>query len=268
MAISLQSLLPSDRLRAAQQRRALVTQARTRRMRSRQARRVHGPQPPSDLAYRSALRQLARSTWNMIVAELLPRADARTDAQPQGLRFKLYDMVKAKAPALAAEQAKRVAKKTAEDTRRVLGLDPRTEIGVAPMLDVFVGENVRLITKLVDAQYQDVHETLQQNLGLRHEDLSKILTERLGVSESRADLIARDQTLKLAGDVTRIRQTNAGIDSYVWTTSGDERVRPEHEELDGQTFRWDAPPAVGHPGQDYQCRCAAYPVVPGFEDEG
>lgn len=104
------------------------------------------------------------------------------------------------------------------------------------------------------------------NVGLRVDDLKKQLQERGAVSESRAELIARDQTLKVNGAITEVRQKSAGVDAYIWSTSLDERVREEHAALEGQTFSWSSPPSVGHPGQDYQCRCVAVPVIAGLED--
>lgn len=50
---------------------------------------------------------------------------------------------------------------------------------------------------------------------------------------------------------------------YIWHTVGDDRVRSAHEERDGEIFAWDEPPAGGHPGEDYNCRCTAEPYVPG-----
>ena len=71
--------------------------------------------------------------------------------------------------------------------------------------------------------------------------------ERIGdVTESRAKLIARDQTSKMNGAFNEARQTSLGIDRYVWQTSGDERVREEHQANDGQVFSWNDPPATGH----------------------
>jgi len=70
---------------------------------------------------------------------------------------------------------------------------------------------------------------------------------------------------KLNGRFTQERQTDAGIDSYVWRTMEDERVRETHDAVDGQTFPWSAPPEEtdnNHPGEDYQCRCWAEPVLP------
>lgn len=48
--------------------------------------------------------------------------------------------------------------------------------------------------------------------------------------------------------------------AYIWRTKNDGNVRPEHSILDGQMFTWDNPPSVGHPGDDYGCRCIAEPV--------
>ncbi len=258
------SLSVVDRVRAAQQRKARVAQSKTRRQRSRAARRQHGYRNPSDLNYRAALRALARVTWDLLVADLAPRLDANFG----GVRFKLYETVKKMAIPAAETQAKRVGRMVDEDSRRVLGIDPRLMPSIGPQLDSFAIENVRLITGMVEAQHQLVLKTLNANFGLRHEELSEKLEDAFGVSQVRADLIARDQTLKLAGDLAHVRQVQAGVESYVWTTSGDERVREEHAILDGETFAWISPPSVGHPGADYNCRCTAFPVVPGFEDEG
>lgn len=52
-------------------------------------------------------------------------------------------------------------------------------------------------------------------------------------------------------------------DQYVWHTQDDEKVRPSHRANDGHIFSWDDPPATGHPGTDYNCRCQAIPYVAG-----
>jgi SPP1 gp7 family putative phage head morphogenesis protein len=141
--------------------------------------------------------------------------------------------------------------------------------GIAPLIDRFQDANARLITKMRDETIQQIRAVLDDawTKGERVEVMREKLQERFGVSESRADLIARDQTLKLNAEITQTRQTAAGVQKYVWTTSGDERVRPMHDDLDGQTFSWDDPPVTNeagdrnHPGGDYQCRCTAMPVL-------
>lgn len=40
-------------------------------------------------------------------------------------------------------------------------------------------------------------------------------------------------------------------------------MRPTHRANDGRVFTWDDPPDTGHPGEDYNCRCAADPYIPG-----
>jgi SPP1 gp7 family putative phage head morphogenesis protein len=141
------------------------------------------------------------------------------------------------------------------------------------IIDQWVETNVGLIETGLKAEVQeprlrpllqDVSRVVNQAHaeGVRVEVLAHDLKERFGVSDSRAELIARDQTLKLNGQLNRHRQLNAGIEEYIWDTSGDERVRESHARLDGQKFSWHTPPSVGHPGQDFQCRCSAIPVVP------
>ncbi len=133
---------------------------------------------------------------------------------------------------------------------------------------MFMDANVSLIKSLVGYQIDDIQKLLESSeaTGLRVEELRKQIQDRFDVSKSKADLLARDQTLKLNGAITQARQRNAGVEKYVWTTSGDERVREEHAALEGQVFSWDNPPPPGHPGEDYQCRCTAFPILEEFDD--
>lgn len=103
-----------------------------------------------------------------------------------------------------------------------------------------------------------------KNIGARVEDLRDQLLARGNVSESRATLIARDQTYKLNAAVTRAHHEDAGVTSYWWSTSLDERVRPEHKDLEGQVFQYSAPSDEGNPGDPINCRCVAIPV---FDDD-
>jgi SPP1 gp7 family putative phage head morphogenesis protein len=103
------------------------------------------------------------------------------------------------------------------------------------------------------------------NLADTQKAIFNIMSERTDVSDSRAKLIARDQVAKLNGQLTMERQIDMGVDSYIWRTVGDERVRETHADNEDQTFAWDNPPVeTGHPGEDYQCRCWAEPVLPEF----
>lgn len=126
-----------------------------------------------------------------------------------------------------------------------------------------ITENIELI-KSIPVKYFDRLETIVRKnfeTGMRYETIVEKIKEVGNVTESRAKLIARDQTSKMNSSFNQVRQTDLGIDKYIWQTSDDERVRPEHVEHEGKTFRWSEPPAnTGHPGEDIQCRCVAIPV--------
>jgi len=161
---------------------------------------------------------------------------------------------------------------------RFVGIDLRRDV---PGLDYQIQEWVRVNTDLITraiigptggpmpSLFDDVANVVEQanREAIRVEELSARLQARYGVGRSRGDLIARDQVLKLNGQITRSRQQAAGISQYKWVTSRDERVRKGHRRLNGTIQSWDSPPDVGggrneHPGGDYQCRCTASPVLP------
>lgn len=111
------------------------------------------------------------------------------------------------------------------------------------------------LTKLVQSAVQR---------GLRVEELRKELKELDGITKRRAEVIARDQTVKYNGKMTQIRHEAIGVKAYFWRTAGDGRVRPEHAARGkasdrGVRFYYDKPPKDGHPGQAVQCRCWADP---------
>ncbi len=160
---------------------------------------------------------------------------------------------------------KRVSTKNSNELRRVVGVNIRSaDPGVGALIDEFRARNVARIKSIAGKQLVEITEILNaaETPNLRVEVIRDQIRERFGVSKSRATLIARDQTLTLNSQIAKQRQTNLGIEEYIWTTSGDERVRPEHEEREGQVFRWDNPPVDGHPGEPISCRCTAFPVLP------
>ncbi len=71
------------------------------------------------------------------------------------------------------------------------------------------------------------------------------LEDGFGIATRHARLIARDQIGKLNGQVTAARHQELGVKSFIWRTAGDDRVRPEHEELEGESFTYDDPASEG-----------------------
>jgi len=133
--------------------------------------------------------------------------------------------------------------------------------------------NLSLIHKLAEEKVQRVRTVLEESPGSRVEDLASRIQTETGTARSHAELLARDQTLKLNGEIAQARHKAAGVTEYVWKTSRDERVRSRHKALEGTRHAYSEPPVVdektgrrAHPGGDYSCRCTADPVLPGIED--
>lgn len=170
---------------------------------------------------------------------------------------------------LADRVGTEVTEQNAEETARVfsavLGVNPiASEPWLDGELERFRVANVQLI-KSLPKQYLDQVEVMVTNAfaaGTPVRRFTKDLRKRFNISENRARLIARDQVGKLSGQLTMLRQTEAGITHYIWRTMRDERVRKSHAEKEGKTFAWSNPPSgTGHPGEDYQCRCHAEPDI-------
>lgn len=144
--------------------------------------------------------------------------------------------------------------------------------GREQLLADFRARNIALIKNLGTEQSQQLEQLLSNvsSFAVRHEELAPEIQKVLDVGDSRAQLIARDQILKINSQAQQLSQTSAGIEEYTWRTSEDERVRDSHQELDGTVHGWDDPPIVDgeavHPGEAIQCRCVAIPRIPLLDD--
>lgn len=149
--------------------------------------------------------------------------------------------------------------------KRVLGIDLfLNDDKLEGITTSFITNNVQLIRTVESRYFNDLNQTLYDGFadGLRWEEIADNIEERFGVAETNAERIARDQINKLNGQLTEERQTEVGVTQYVWRTSLDDRVRPEHEAHEGQTYEWEDPPAgTGHPGESILCRCWAEPIL-------
>lgn len=132
-------------------------------------------------------------------------------------------------------------------------------------------KNVGLIKTIDERFFADIRTMVSDaaTSGTTTQDLADDIQRRYDVSDSRARLIGRDQVAKLNGQITEARQAEIGVIEYIWSDSGDERVRPMHKELNNTVQKWAEPPIVSkdgrreHPGGDYQDRCQALPILPG-----
>lgn len=104
--------------------------------------------------------------------------------------------------------------------------------------------------------------------GGRAQAMVKTIQDNYGVSQRKAKFLARQETALLMSSFQESRYADMGVQEYKWSDSHDKRVRHDHHELNGKIFRFDQPPisnkktgARNNPGQDFNCRCIAIPVI-------
>ena len=131
-----------------------------------------------------------------------------------------------------------------------------------PLIEAYNEANVSLIRGMTDQLSSDIEKSTMRAIqdGTLHPDLARELQERFGYAEDRAKLIARDQVGKLYGQIAAARQRELGVTHFIWRSVGDDRVRDEHEERDGETYAYDDPPDGELPGEPILCRCYPEPV--------
>jgi SPP1 gp7 family putative phage head morphogenesis protein len=136
-------------------------------------------------------------------------------------------------------------------------------MGVFPsgLLESFMAEHMKLIKGLQREHLDKINLAIQRGIrqGRLHKDMAKDIRQMTDMSKRRARLIARNAPLQYSGELTRHHQTSAGIKSYRWQTSGDERVRAFHRARDGKVYLWEEPGP--HPRSEVQCRCDAVPIL-------
>lgn len=232
--------------------------------------------------YLGVLRQFADEFENT-VREVLFDTDFREVVKTDGffesrvkpLLSNVYLVMSQKAQRLGetiGTVGKKVGTFAKRDVARVIGLKSE-RITTTHAVDAWRRQNVDLITRMTSEQLDQVADVLDRFSGRNAFDVADELQKTFSFTRSRAELIARDQILKLNASITQDAHRQAGIEEYIWSTSKDSSVRDSHEKLDGRRFRYDDPPVVdertgrtANPGEDYQCRCVAIPVLPELEE--
>ena len=294
--------MPPARIAATRRRRALA-----RRIPSRAVRRANSPRPPraAALAMTKAINSKLGQLEAVIERLLFPVLDEFAERGERPIAFSIDEpddartrvdaaiprYVGARLEAIDLHLAeifderelvdglevigKRVSTINATELQRVVGVSIREAAPeIASNIEAWRALNVSRIKSLAGQELVEITQLLESSelIGARVEVLRKAIEDRFSVTRSKAALLARDQTLTLNSQIAKARQQAVGISEYVWTTSGDERVRTfddgntDHSILDGKTFRWDTGADVGdgrmlNPGEDYQCRCTAFPVL-------
>lgn len=189
-----------------------------------------------ELAYTKALRELSAEMDAAILAELkamelVPRADADGDvpnfkkvapAAAKRARAAVNRVLKgrsflARLEDLAGRVVSHSRGQWESQLKAAMGVNlTAAEPDLEPTIERFRDENVKLITSLADEKVTRVRDILTDaGPGTRVEEIAKSIREMGDVTRSRAELIARDQVLKLNAEVTQKRHEAAGVVEFV-----------------------------------------------------
>ena len=165
-------------------------------------------------------------------------------------------------------------------------------------VEAATAENAMLISRMskdyVDKMQQAVLDNYMTGRFIGKGGVIKELQRISGITKNRAKLIARDQSNKIHGAVTKIRSQASGSVGYEWNNMRDQRVRgnpagkypdvPDtrnHWDREGKYYLWEKmsnpptapdgkpfrqPPVDGQPGAAINCRCFSSPVW--IEEDG
>jgi SPP1 gp7 family putative phage head morphogenesis protein len=116
---------------------------------------------------------------------------------------------------------------------------------------------------------ESLHKAVENNMDEgRLDKLEGIIKAHNGKANRMANTMAIQETNLLIANYVQEQADALGSPGYIWHTVLDNRVRHDHKLLEKRQFSWDNPPIVdretgrrGHPGEDYNCRCAARILV-------
>ncbi len=289
-------MTPEEKIAAVRARRAAVKAAGRRLPRKRRPPRQLYPHG-LEREYERAVQRITGPFFEAVNVMVKSDLAALTAARDQALRTDSLAVVRHDAPygemigrvfagirvnvaakiseAAAADTANTFAQRVNDFNRgqvdrqfsAVLGIPVlRQERWLKEKISAFVTGNVALIKDISDKGIADVQSLLMARVeaGDSNATIAKAIAERLDTTRRRAQFIARDQVARLNGKLTELRQKEAGVSQYIWRAITDGATRASHLRNNAKTFRWDDPPETGHPGEDFQCRCTAEPVLDEF----
>lgn len=246
---------------------------------------IHGS-VGAEAAYLKALRVMLRELVAYVRQNTLPAAEREMAAKRAAARLTVdmgehdFDALETLASQLSAVasnvvrrilglEAKRHTEAFLAAAKRVLGVDLSAVVrqeDLEAYLNNAALKNAGLIKGLASDVVKRVSQTVMNAVvnGSPVKALRKKLTEDFGFADRRAKLIARNEVASLNSDLNRERQVQAGVTTYTWRTSADERVRPLHRHLDGKVYEYGKPTGAEDglpPGKPVNCRCIAVGIV-------
>ena len=173
---------------------------------------------------------------------------------------------------LAEEMILNVEKRVYDNFKanRIETITPKMSDAIAKQFNEEYTDNLKFnIKKWLPEDIVKMREVIGQMAidGESRITIRQYIENRFKVSQSKAKFLARNESKLAITEYLKAKYQSEGSEEFVWYTSNDERVRDDHKELHGKTFRYDNPPIIdkrtgrrGLPGEDYGCRCTFVPV--------
>lgn len=193
------------------------------------------------------------------------------DKQLGEIQIGLEGKIKAN-PVDAKKTIGKLDKKFKEAYEEAIGAEELSDRAVDQISKDYTNNMELWIQKWSEETIKELRGAVQENAseGYRFDHLIDRIQNRYDVSKTKATFLARQETSLFVSKHRQGRFEDAGITSYIWQTAGDTNVREDHKHLNGREFKFSEPPIIdkasgmrGNPGEGYNCRCVADPVLPG-----
>lgn len=202
------------------------------------------------------------------IATMLTEMQANIGAVSLGLKFgQTLD-------AITQDLGKQLVTTTLQLRPEDVGITPEVDVGLREKLRKDFTENTELAIKdFAKERIPALRARVEENAfkyGGRQDRLAKIIEAEFGVTKRKAEFLADQETGLLVSKYRAEKYKEVGIKDYIWSTSGDARVRPSHRVLNGKRFSFSrgaqvSPPGQParycNPGEDYRCRCVPRPLI-------
>ena len=254
-----------------------TSDARGSKTEYRKSQQIYLKSRKAEAAYARQLRQVAKQVGSIVRGFVSPK-DITNSTQLQNALSKYAELLRPWAVSVATRMVEDVARRDATmwaDLGADIGEQLRGEIETTPTGQMFrqsINEQVDLITSLPRQAAERVHKVIIDGMssGTRAATIAQEVLRTGKVTESRAMLIARTETSRIATELTAARARTANCTHFVWRTANDRDVRESHQKVANKIFEIANPPIVDGqpllPGGIYNCRCYMEPILPEINE--
>lgn len=153
------------------------------------------------------------------------------------------------------------AKRAVGDINKFPGFD--LSFDILPMdfeaVDVMIEHNLVEMKGATNYMKKEIFRVVSTGMleGQSIPQMTKAMRERIDVTKTRANMIARTETIRNYNQASVNKYKQNGIKKWRWIASWDERTCEICGSLDGQIFKVGDPQPPVHPN----CRCCVAPIV-------